>query len=920
MKKFLLVTCFLFSLFSVDVHAQRLNLTKHFEGSSPTEKAFDNNGNTYISTLYTNTYTANGQFFLSNGSFDFLLSKYDHLGVHQWTQSIGSTSADYIESLTTDHQGNIYFTMSFNDSTIIDSTSIYEFPGYAGSTSILVKINAQGELQWTKTASINGPLSAWEAHEVSCDNQGNVIIGGFYAGSVSLDGTALPASSSLPFPDFLAKFDSLGNLDWVNTYQSGAIGFNPFSREIATDGNNNIYVVGNYFDYLEINGSIVGDTSGATTGIYYALAKYDAGGALLWLEGSPTGDSVLATDFDLCVSPTEEVYVAGMFEGTFNFAGTSVATGQGFENSFLLKHQSTGQPEWIKDFGPIDEVGIQDVAALSTGKVVITGWVHVGPIGPVTFSGPGSRAFVASFDELGTFRWIRASTAASASSELVGVDSQDAVYILGRYSSVTTMVIDNDTLPPPSGSIYNHFLAQFSTDGNVISGVVYVDKNNNGIKDSNDVDVPNIPIIASPNNNAGMLVSSSYYEIFVDTGTYQIQLPSPPPFYAVFPGSLQAAFGNLYGQIDSNNNFRLVPTPGITELEVSGSSRRQVRPNETVSNFDLHLKNNGTVETSDTLTLLLDTGYTFLSATPPPTTQSNNTLTWAYTDLQCLQSETISLQLRADTSLVVGDSLQSIVFIGPLQGDTVPGNNFDTINQEIIASYDPNVKEVLPAGPLTPQQIANETTLTYTIHFQNTGNDTAFRVIVRDTLSSHLQTGTIEAVASSHPFEFRMRDGENTAWIFENILLADSATNEAASKGYIRFKVKAKTDLIVGDSITNRAGIYFDFNAPIITDWAVTRIETTTAVAQQARQLLQLQVFPNPNQGNFTLQVQKQQAGTLEWSLYNLLGQPIQSAKMELSEGIHRLPIATNNQTEGIYFLRVITEGVPTTQRVVLTK
>jgi hypothetical protein len=67
---------------------------------------------------------------------------------------------------------------------------------------------------------------------------------------------------------------------------------------------------------------------------------------------------------------------------------------------------------------------------------------------------------------------------------------------------------------------------------------------------------------------------------------------------------------------------------------------------------------------------------------------------------------------------------------------------------------------------------------------------------------------------------------------FENILLVDSNTNEPLSHGFVRYRIQPKTNLkSAGDSITNFAAIYFDFNEPVITNTAKTIIILPTGIA-----------------------------------------------------------------------------------------
>jgi uncharacterized repeat protein (TIGR01451 family) len=133
-------------------------------------------------------------------------------------------------------------------------------------------------------------------------------------------------------------------------------------------------------------------------------------------------------------------------------------------------------------------------------------------------------------------------------------------------------------------------------------------------------------------------------------------------------------------------------------------------------------------------------------------------------------------------------------------------------------SYDPNEKLPLPTGRGPKHFIERNEDLEYTIHFQNTGTDTAFNIVVRDTLDAALDPSTLEMGASSHPYTWDLSGSGNLTVSFPNILLPDTLTNMTASQGYFSYKIKQKHNNLAGTSIKNRAGIYFDFNAPIITN------------------------------------------------------------------------------------------------------
>jgi len=136
----------------------------------------------------------------------------------------------------------------------------------------------------------------------------------------------------------------------------------------------------------------------------------------------------------------------------------------------------------------------------------------------------------------------------------------------------------------------------------------------------------------------------------------------------------------------------------------------------------------------------------------------------------------------------------------------------------VRGSYDPNDKAGTPSGIGEDRKILPNQGIEYLIRFQNTGNDTAFTGVIRDTLESNLDIFTVRSGVSSHDYTFRIYDGNILEWRFENILLPDSTTDEPGSNGFVKFTVSQMPDLPNGTEIRNDADIYFDFNKPIITN------------------------------------------------------------------------------------------------------
>jgi uncharacterized repeat protein (TIGR01451 family) len=209
--------------------------------------------------------------------------------------------------------------------------------------------------------------------------------------------------------------------------------------------------------------------------------------------------------------------------------------------------------------------------------------------------------------------------------------------------------------------------------------------------------------------------------------------------------------------------------------------------------------------------------------------------------------------------------------------------NIDISCQLVRGSYDPNDKTGYPLGLNSTHDIAPNQDLTYHIRFQNTGTDTAFTVVIRDTLSTDLNIFTVESGAASHDYTFRMYGPRVLEWTFNNILLPDSTTNNPASQGFVSFKVKQVPNLPIGRVIENSAAIYFDYNLPIITNTYFHTINENLIVLslepvhKEIKELKGIEVYPNPTQE--IIWVEQEETEEIFISVINALGETILTQK-----------------------------------------
>lgn len=226
-----------------------------------------------------------------------------------------------------------------------------------------------------------------------------------------------------------------------------------------------------------------------------------------------------------------------------------------------------------------------------------------------------------------------------------------------------------------------------------------------------------------------------------------------------------------------------------------------------------------------------------------------------------------------------------------------------------IGSFDPNDKHSYPVGYGADHYIRPGTDIEYLIRFQNTGTDTAFTVEIVDTLSSWLDPTTIRFGASSHSYQYDLNGQGIVHFLFEDILLPDSFTNEVASHGFAKFSIKPRIDAPLQTRIENTAAIYFDFNDPIFTNTTFHRLgENFITVGLWTPETPDATVvaMPNPFNQQTVLEVKglSHNAG-LRLEVYDLRGNVVRI--MESENAIFQLK--KGDWPSGVYLFKITQNG-----------
>ncbi|WP_299189596.1 T9SS type A sorting domain-containing protein [uncultured Aquimarina sp.] len=442
-------------------------------------------------------------------------------------------------------------------------------------------------------------------------------------------------------------------------------------------------------------------------------------------------------------------------------------------------------------------------------------------------------------------------------------------------------------------------------DYNTIAGKLSYDLNDNNCTTGNYLG-QNIPVKIDDGTNSKFIYSNNegIYEAYAQLGTYNVTPIVPSPYDS--PASQQTTFNSL------NNSETLdfcITADDIIDLSISIVPISEARPGFD-ANYQIVYENLGTVETSGTIELQFDSSkQSFIDATPNINPIDLNTLSYEFSNLIPFEVRTIDLTMNTFTPPTVngGDLVNYTAIIQSNNGiaEVETDDNEYNLEQIVVNSFDPNDKNVIEGSSLSIDKI--DQYLHYVIRFQNTGSASAINVIIKDLLDEKLDWETFYPLSSSHSFRVE-RVGNEIEFIFEDIYLPDSTSDEVGSNGFIVFKIKPKSYVVPGDIIEGEASIYFDFNIPIITNTVSTEIVEDLLNVEDFESNTLIDVYPNPTYN--TIQIRGKESSFLNISIYSINGELIRQYELIKSINIEDL-------SKGIYFMKIETDKISLTKKII---
>ncbi|MBD3638652.1 MAG: T9SS type A sorting domain-containing protein [Crocinitomicaceae bacterium] len=391
-----------------------------------------------------------------------------------------------------------------------------------------------------------------DGYSVAIDLESNSYFLGYFHDTVDIDpgpGVSTLVSNG-SYDTYIVKLDSNGIFQWGKSFGGPA---NDWPRAIEFH-NGFLYAIGWYKETVDFD-------LGPGTDLFYSVnssadlyvLKLDLDGNTIWNKsiGGPEGDNGRSIVLD----GANNIYVAGRFRDTVDFdpgLGVSQAYSSNF-GAFLLKLNSTGEFEWVRDITGSSSVTGTAVEVDNLGNVYFGGTYYDSADFDPTLSTQylnslGSRdIFLQKYDTSGNYIWTKtfggvfADDLASITTDLSG-----SLYLAGNFQG--SMDLD------PGVGIYNAL-----TTGNGDRDIFIVKLTQTG-------DFVWGHDFGNVNTDWPFSVKTDQYGNVYTTGTFQgfVDFDPSPEFHSIVD---QGGSDIYVNKLDSSGNFKWAVAVGGSSVD-----------------------------------------------------------------------------------------------------------------------------------------------------------------------------------------------------------------------------------------------------------------------------------------------------------------------------------------------------------------
>ena len=458
----------------------------------------------------------------------------------------------------------------------------------------------------------------------------------------------------------------------------------------------------------------------------------------------------------------------------------------------------------------------------------------------------------------------------------------------GMYILLTVDIngcTDHDTINIGSGA----------TSFYTLSGTCYLDSNQNGIKDGGEPPLGGQFINVSPAGLTALTDVNGEYQFTINPGNWDVSYQLNSGWNLTSPATQNV---NLTTASINNLDFGLIPTANTGSGYVATNSGYP-RCLLNVPYYPTFV-NTGHSMLSGSFTFTHDPLQSFLSSSLVPDLVTGNSYTFNFSNLPPggrINPVITLLEPAGDTSVICSTAASVSNSFG------FSSNYANNYTQYIFCSFDPNDKNVDPAGVGASHFVEMDSWLNYQIRFQNTGTDTAFTVVILDTLDAALDRSTLSITGSSHPVNVTYNSSGEVTFRFNNILLPDSNINEPASHGFVSYRIKGLSSNPDPTPVNNTAYIYFDLNSHVVTNSTLTTLsDNLLGLHNESGSENWFSLFPNPSSGDVIVKLNADKTGDYNMNIFDTAGRLVIQKELK---GQDHLSVKTEWLNPGIYIIEL---------------
>lgn len=438
----------------------------------------------YTSSIYVAKYDTAGNFVwvinLSGGISEVadLAVKHDRLYL---SGRVRTGAASYLPNKNTD----------FDPSELPADTLYMDGPSASAYNAFIAAYDLDGKLKAAKR--LGNTTSSSTTLTIDADDKKNIYLSGllnvkmdFNPSAAAADTAFLAAASGV----FLARYDSLGNYQWVvPVLQNSNYTFTPNNIWLNIMPNSNVYVSGYYTGIADFNPAVApADTLylNAGQGISSYMARYDTGGH--FVNAMSLGDtSVSKAAYINAVAADDSgyLYIAGEFTGKVDFnlsPGISdtafrINTGANANPDIFFARYRNDTLSWSRKIGTSANQLLRGMGVNSKHLTIygnFSGDVIFDPMPPVNIASQvlGDGTYLASYRTFPPSSEKELLTYSFSTPPATGTITGDTVYVTVPFGTSLTALVASFTVSPKATASVGATLQVSGSTANNHSGIV----------------------------------------------------------------------------------------------------------------------------------------------------------------------------------------------------------------------------------------------------------------------------------------------------------------------------------------------------------------------------------------------------------------------------------------------------------------